>query len=127
MKKSTKFWLGVLTFIPVIFIGIFIFLFLTLFLTSIYNFESQESNFRVDFFGSMMVSFVFLVFALIVKLGLLIYYVIHVSDNQNNDSTKKIMWILILVFVGTIGSIIYYFMEIYPLPTDNLELKDDER
>ncbi len=126
MKKSTKFWLGILTFIPVIFIGIFIFLFLTLFLTNIYNFESQESNFRVDFFGSMIVSFVFLVIALIVKLGLLIYYVIHVSDNKNNDSTKKIMWILILVFVGTIGSVIYYFMEILPLPNDKLETIQDE-
>ena len=126
MEKSTKVWLGILTFLPVIFISVFLFLFITLFLSNIYNFENIENNLRVDFFRSMIISFIFLVIAVIVKLGLLIYYVIHVSDNQNNDSTKKIMWILILVFVGTIGSIIYYFMEILPLPNDKLEAIKDE-
>ena len=126
MKKSTKVWLGILTFLPVIFISVFLFLFITLFLSNIYNFENFENNLREDFFRSMIISFIFLVIAVIIKLGLLIYYVIHVSDNENNDSTKKIMWILILVFVGTIGGVIYYFMEILPLPSDNLETIDDE-
>lgn len=126
MKKSTKVWLGILTFLPVIFISVFIYLFITLFLSNIYNFENNINNLGEDFFRSMIVSFIFLVIAVVVKLGLLIYYVIHVGDNQNNDSTKKIMWILILVFVGTIGSVIYYFMEILPLPSDNLETIEDE-
>ena len=126
MKKSTKVWLGILTFLPVIFISVFLFLFITLFLSNIYNFENFENNLREDFFRSMIISFIFLVIAVIIKLGLLIYYVIHVSDNENNDSAKKIMWILILVFVGTIGSVIYYFMEILPLPSDNLERIEDE-
>jgi len=126
MKKSTKLWLGILTFLPVIFISVFLFLFITLFLSNIYNFENIENNLRVDFIRSMIISFIFLVIAVIIKLGLLIYYVIHVSDNQKNDSTKKIMWILILVFVGTIGSIIYYFMEILPLPDNELETAQDE-
>jgi len=126
MKKSTKLWLGILTFLPVIFISVFLFLFITLFLSNIYNFENIENNLRVDFIRSMIISFIFLVIAVIIKLGLLIYYVIHVSDNQKNDSTKKIMWILILVFVGTIGSIIYYFMEILPLPDNELEIAQDE-
>ena len=126
MKKSTKVWLGILTFLPVIFISVFLFLFITLFLSNIYNFENFENNLREDFFRSMIISFIFLVIAVIIKLGLLIYYVIHVSDNENNDSTKKIMWILILVFVGTIGGVIYYFMEILPLPSDNLERIEDE-
>jgi len=126
MKKSTKLWLGILTFLPVIFISVFLFLFITLFLSNIYNFENIENNLRVDFIRSMIISFIFLVIAVIIKLGLLIYYVIHVSDNQKNDSTKKIMWILILVFVGTIGSIIYYFMEILPLPDNKSETAQDE-
>jgi len=126
MKKSTKVWLGILTFLPVIFISVFLFLFITLFLSNIYNFENFENNLKEDFFRSMIISFIFLVIAVIIKLGLLIYYVIHVSDNENNDSTKKIMWILILVFVGTIGGVIYYFMEILPLPSDNLERIEDE-
>jgi heme/copper-type cytochrome/quinol oxidase subunit 2 len=115
MTKSKKVWLGILTFLPIIFIGIFIFLFITLFLSNIYNFENNLDAQQVDFYRSMIIAFVFIVFAVIIRLVLLIYYLIHVSDNKNNDNTKKIMWILILVFVGTIGSIIYYFMEIYPL------------
>ncbi len=127
MTKSKKLWLGILTFLPVIFIGIFLFLFITLFLSKIYNYENSPGEQQVDFYKSMIISFIFIVLAVIVKLGLLIYYIIHVSDNKNNDNTKKIMWILILVFIGTIGSIIYYFTEIYPLSTMQEISDENER
>jgi len=123
MTKSKKVWLGILTFLPVVFIGIFLFLFITLFLSNIYNFENNSDIQQLEFYRSMAIAFVFIMLAAIIRLGLLIYYLIHLSDNKSNDNTKKIMWILILVFVGTIGSVIYYFMEIYPLKT-NQELRN---
>jgi len=121
MKKSNKIWLGILTFLPILFLIIyFVFLFGAIF----ENFDELQNNngeFPIDFFQSIAWAFVFLLLAIIIKIGLMIYYIIDVSDNVKNDTTKKIMWILILVFVGTIGSIIYYFMEVYPSKKAELE------
>lgn len=118
MKKSTKVWLGILTFIPPVFITIFIIWFISIFFTHIYILEDRTGEFPSGFFRSMIEVFVFLILAIIVKLGLMIYYIIHLSDNPKNDNAKKIMWILILVFIGVIGSIIYYITEIIPLSED---------
>jgi hypothetical protein len=125
MKKSTKVWLGILTFIPPVFITIFIIWFISIFFTHIYILENNTGEFPSGFFRSMIEVFVFLILAIIIKLGLMIYYIIHLSDNPKNDNAKKIMWILILVFIGVIGSIIYYFTEIIPSSEeDSLKLEN---
>ncbi len=109
------------------FLTIFIIWFISIFINHIYVFENNTGQPPAEFFRLMMKAFVFLVLAIIVKLGLMIYYIIHVSENHDNDNNKKIMWILILVFVGTIGSIIYYFMEIIPSSkTNDLITKNKE-
>jgi hypothetical protein len=76
--------------------------------------QNNSHEVPINFIRSVFGAFIFLILAVIIKLGLMIYYIIHASDNINNDNTKKIIWILILVFIGTIGNIIYYFMEILP-------------
>ena len=56
-----------------------------------------------------------LVFAMIiVSLGLLVYYIVHVVKNKGLSDTQRTMWILIIVFASGIGSIVYYFVEILP-------------
>ena len=114
MKNSTKIWLGILTFIPLLFFAFFFVSFFTVLITQIPELENNNGEFPIVFLKSIFGSILFLIVAIIIKIGLMIYYVIHASDNIKNDNTKKIMWILILVFIGTIGSILYYFMEIYP-------------
>jgi len=115
MKKSTKIWLGILTFMSLIFFIIYIVGFFTIFINHLPEIENDSSNFPMEFFMSFIRIFSFLLLSLIIKVGLMIYYIIHASNNSNNDSSKKIMWILILVFVGFIGNIVYYFLEILPL------------
>jgi len=125
MNRSNKLWLGIITFLPLVFFTLFLIWFISIFINNIYVLQNSSGQPPVEIFRLMMLSFVFLALAIIIKLGLMIYYIIHVSDNQNNDNNKKIMWILILVFVGTIGNIIYYFMEIVPsLKTNNLNMKN---
>ncbi len=123
MKKSTKIWLGILTFSSILFFIIYLVGFFTIFINHIPELESNTGEFPLDFFKSIIGIFSFLFLSLILKIGLMIYYVIHASNNTNNDSSKKIMWILILVFVGFIGNIVYYFLEILPLEDTNLEQK----
>ena len=121
MKKSTKIWLAILTFIPILFIAFFFVSFFTVLITQIPELENNKGEFPVEFFKSIFGAILFLILAIIIKIGLMIYYIIHASDNIKNDNTKKIMWILILVFIGTIGSVLYYFMEIYPLDDKKLD------
>ncbi|MCK5638999.1 MAG: PLDc N-terminal domain-containing protein [Flavobacteriaceae bacterium] len=122
MKKLNKIWLGIFTFLPLLFLVIyFVFLFGAI-IANIDELQNNNGEFPIDFFQSIAWAFAFLLLAIIIKIGLMIYYVIHVSENVKNDNTKKIMWILILVFVGTIGSVIYYFMEIYPSKKNELEV-----
>ncbi len=123
MKKSTKIWLGILTISSILFFIIYLVGFFTIFINHIPELESNTGEFPLDFFKSIIGIFSFLFLSLILKIGLMIYYVIHASNNTNNDSSKKIMWILILVFVGFIGNIVYYFLEILPLKDTNLEQK----
>ncbi len=123
MKKSTKIWLGILTFSSILFFIIYLVGFFTIFINHIPELESNTGEFPLDFFKSIIGIFPFLVLSLILKIALMIYYVIHASNNTNNDNSKKIMWILILVFVGFIGNIVYYFLEILPLKETNLEQK----
>ncbi len=123
MKKSTKIWLGILTSLSILFFIIYLVGIFIIFINHIPELESGTGKFPLIFFKSIIGIFSFLFLSLILKMGLMIYYVIHASNNANNDSSKKIMWILILVFVGFIGNIVYYFLEILPLKEINLEQK----
>lgn len=125
MKKSTKIWLGILTFIPIIFVIIYFVGFITVMVTQIPDLEKNTGEFPAVFLSSFFGILIFLFLAVMIRLGVMIYYIIHASGNPKNDSTKKIMWILLLVFVGSIGNILYYFLEIYPL--DNIETSAIEK
>ena len=53
---------------------------------------------------------------ILLSLGLLIYYMIDVTKNPKlqNSGTKKVMWIVALIFTGVLGMIVYFFAEIFP-------------
>ncbi len=55
-----------------------------------------------------------MILAITIKLGVMIYYIVHASNNLKNDNNTKIMWVVLLVLVSTIASIVYYFVEILP-------------
>ena len=126
MKKSSKILLGILTVLPLILFTLYFVNFFSSFLTHFHELENNTGEFPIEFFRSVFGAFIFLILAIVIRLGLMIFYIIHASDNRKNDTTKKIMWILILVFIGTIGSILYYFMEIYPSNNNKLVMQHDE-
>jgi hypothetical protein len=118
MSNSKKVFLGVLTFLPlVLLLGYFI-VFFKFFFTMMSN--AADNPFHHDEMPVMLFANFFWMFVLIglsalVSLGIMIYYILHVNKNPRLESNQKIMWMLILIFVNSIGSIVYYFMEILPL------------
>ena len=69
----------------------------------------------MEFIQSFFWFFVLIILATISSLGIKIYYIVPTNNNLKNDTNKKIMWTLLLIFTGTIGAIVYYFIEIVPL------------
>ena len=114
MKKSTKIWLGILTFLPMFLIFAYIFYIFTSFIPTAIRLENSHQEVPIELFQSISVMILFIVLAVIIKMGIMIYYIVHASNNAKNENNTKIMWIVLLVLVGTISSIVYYFLEILP-------------
>jgi len=112
MTKSQKIWLGILTFLPIVLIIIYvIILFGTLFFTfSEIDQGHQDPSYL--FTGGFAFMFICMLAAVLLSLGLLVFYIIHVYKNEKFDSTIKLIWILVFLFASGIGPIIYYFVEI---------------
>ena len=119
MKTSTKFWLGIFTFLPLFLTLAFIAVFFSIFFENIIEINENHQKIPFDFLQSVVGLILSLVVLALFSLGIKIYYIVHTSNNILNDSNKKIMWILILIFTGSIGSIIYYFVEIISLKNPN--------
>jgi flagellar basal body-associated protein FliL len=117
MKSSTKFWLSIFTFLPLVLLVLTFTFFFNIFFENIMELEQHSGEFSMEFLQSLIWFILLIVFMGIISLGVKIYYIVHTNNNSENDTNKKIMWTLILIFTGMIGSIIYYFMEITPLKT----------
>lgn len=114
MKKSTKIWLGILTFLPMFLIFAYIFHIFTALIPTAIRLENSHQEVPIELFQSISVMILFIALAIIIRMGIMIYYIVHASNNPKNENNTKIMWIVLLVLVGTISSIVYYFLEILP-------------
>lgn len=92
----------------------YIFYIFTAFIPTAIRLEDSHQEVPIELFRSISVMILFIVLAIIVKMGIMIYYIVHASNNPKNENNTKIMWIVLLVLVGTISSIVYYFLEILP-------------
>ena len=115
MSTSNKIWLGIMTFLPFVLFIVYLVLFFTLFLGSIHQLErTHHDEFPIQFISDLFVVLIPLIAAGIISLIITIYYIVHANSNVKNDTAKKIMWTIILIFVSCIGCIVYYFVEIIP-------------
>ncbi len=116
MNSGTKFLLGFFTFLPIVLLILFIGFFFTVFLEHVIRLENNHSgDFPIEFLSYIFWFVLLIILMAIVSLGIKIYYIVHTNNNSENDTNKKVLWTLILIFTGTVASIIYYFIEITPL------------
>jgi len=115
MKLSTKFWLAIFTFLPLILLLFCFGFIITIFLDNIDELQNNHNQFPLEFLHSIF-WFIFLIILMaIASLGIKIYYIVHVNNTAGNDTNKKVIWTLILIFLGSIASVVYYFIEITPI------------
>lgn len=126
MTRTQKIWLGILTFLPIVLLIVYFILFFTFFVGRIAEMKHTGDEFPIEIFTNLFIVFIPLILSIIISLIVMIYFIVHANNNPKNDSGKKIMWTLILIFVSTIGSIVYYFVEILPLKDSNSNPRVDQ-
>jgi hypothetical protein len=111
MSRTEKLVSGILAFLPLAAFLVYIINFLSFF------FEMMPEMSRNDHAEELILPEMFniILFAIILgiaSLGVLVYYIILVINNKLIDSTEKLVWIVIFVFVGMVGYPIYCFLRI---------------
>jgi hypothetical protein len=130
MSKSKKITLGILTFSPLIGIVLYFISFFAIFnsmemitgeMGTIESHEDMEMMMS-GVFGGMGVAFLILLLTMLVSVGMVIYYIIHIVNNKQLDQEKNehLIWIAVTLLAGYIGQFIYWYMKIWKEePIDN--------
>ena len=113
MSKPQKILIGILTLLPLLLIlGGVGYWFRTVFQmveqSMVYGTPDDVSPFFI--FGGLVLG------ASLLSIGLTVYYCIHASRNRNVPPSMRTAWIVINIFAGSIGHIIYYFQYILTSP-----------
>ena len=93
--------------------------FINFFVDFVMNAEENKAALPDSFFENFSIMIGIIVFTIILKLSVMVYYITHLSNNPDKESNTKIVWIALLVLMNTIGSIVYYFTEILPSKKSN--------
>jgi hypothetical protein len=112
MSRSSKLFIGILSFLPIVLVFVMFFMVLRLIPNFIewgdHNDPEPQEVFSV--FGPMFI----VGFGMaILSLGLLIFFIMHLLRHKALDSTERVIWILVFLFAGIIGYPIYWYMRIW--------------
>ncbi len=113
MSKNKKIVLGILTFLPIVLLVLY-FIFFGFFFMEI--FQSAQNNTEPNsqfMIGNFIVLFLLITVLVISALGMMIYYIIDISNNKTLDSNNRLIWILLLVFGGFIANAIYWYLYVW--------------
>ena len=112
ISQTGKIIIGILTILQ-LFIGLFAMIwFFSAFLPVIIGGNEAEIEQLVLF---SMGKFIIMAIILgILSLGVLIFYLVHAGTNKHISTTMKVIWVLLLLFFGSIVEVVYFFMEIVP-------------
>lgn len=120
MTRTNKILLGLATFSPIIFILLYFVVFIGMFASIATTAQLDSPEPPAALFGFFPFAFLLIFLAIIFSIGTLIYYIVHIVNNPKfkleEHKNMQIVWILIVLFANGIGSMVYYFVEIWPLP-----------
>ena len=95
MSRSSKLFIGILSFLPIILLLVFLFMIFNMFPT-FFQWDKYDPAPQEVF--SAFAPLFFLGFAMgILSIGLLIFFIMHLLRHKALDSTERIIWILVSV------------------------------
>ncbi len=109
MNKRNKIFLGILTFLPIIYIIFFV---LFIIFNLIFSFEGK--SFKLGLEKYFITVFLLHFLTMFIVFSLFIVYLMNIIKNERLDQTHKLLW-AILIFVGNIIAMVaYFFIYIFP-------------
>ena len=117
MKKSTKIWLGIATIWPIVYILLFFVVIFSVVIVGALNpgLHAPVDNspasifFPIGFIGF----FVLHMLTIMGTLALTVFYIIRVFKTEQLDQNMKIMWMLLLFFMGMIAQPVFWYLYIW--------------
>ena len=116
-----KFWQGFFALAPILlgFLAIVVyFFFIFNLVTTIEANEAMDANTSVSMIlGNFAWFFGFIGLTIIVSISSLVFFIVHAVQNPHlKENNLLIVWIILFVFVGGIGQLIYWLVEIVGKP-----------
>lgn len=113
---NNKFWQAFFALTPII-VGLFsIIIYIIFVINLVTNIEAAEANGNVSaslILGNIAWFLAFIIFLILLSLGSLIFYIVHAVQNPNlKGNNMLVVWVLLFIFVGGIGQLIYWIVEI---------------
>lgn len=115
MSKQLKIYLGIVTIFPIVFIIIYTIYFFGMF-ASVFRESMQHSGPPTFLLGNMGEMLIWMALTIVTTLGLLIYYMVHIMNNRQLDSTERLIWILIILLANVVGYPVYWYLKIWKQP-----------
>ena len=116
MKQSTKILLGIATIWPFIYFPFFIgamFLIMSL--------APADGGDAPPIFALIFpVIFLLHLITILDGIGLLVFYIVNVFRNERVNQDQRLMWILLLFFLGLIVMPVYWYLNIWKEPQASL-------
>jgi len=113
MSRSSKLFIGILSFLPIVLLLVFLFMIFSMFPTFIEWGNNNHDPAPQEVFSAFAPLF-FLGFCMaILSIGLLIFFIMHLLRHKAMDSTERIIWILVFLFAGIVGYPIYWYMRVW--------------
>ena len=118
MKKSTKVWLGIATIWPVLYMFLFIGSIFSLFIfAGLHDGTPPVAGpdgpgsilFPIGFMGLFAVHML----TIMGTLALTVFYIIRVIKTERLDQNMKIVWMLLLFFLGMVAQPVFWYLHIW--------------
>ncbi|WP_350285373.1 hypothetical protein [uncultured Croceitalea sp.] len=113
---QNRFWQAFFAIAPIVllfvfFIGYFVFVFSLI--TEIQEIEAHGSVSPSFIFGRFLWLFAGVLLMVLISLGSLIFFIVHAVQNPNlKENNLLLVWILLFVFIGGLGQLLYWIIEI---------------
>jgi hypothetical protein len=117
MKKSTKIWLGSATIWPIVYLALFFVVIFSVVIIAGLNPGThapvENSPASIFFPVGFMAIFALHMLTVMGTLALTVFYIIRVFKTEQLDQNMKIMWMLLLFFMGMLAQPVFWYLYIW--------------
>jgi hypothetical protein len=101
LSRPIKLLVGAATlWLPLYMIAFFVIVFTGVFMHSAPDFDSFDVLFRVHMVTSLL------------SVALLVFYIVHIFQTKALPSDQRIMWLLVILFLGPLAMPVYFFKHV---------------